>query len=70
MFEKGFVEGFVKGIDKGFMKGFQQAIEQVAGRMLGLGIDIPTIMKVTELTKEQVEDIENGYSSITEKTVF
>lgn len=56
-FDKGFEQGIEKGIEEGIEKGIEEGIEKVARRMMGLQMDIPTIMKATGLTFEQIENI-------------
>ena len=58
-------DGLKEGIDIGTKRGFKQGIEQglkqgmflVAKNMKSEGIDIDTIMKITGLSKEEIEKI-------------
>ena len=50
-----------KGIEEGIQQGIEQGIEknkiEIAKKMLAEKIDIELIMKITELTKEEIEKL-------------
>lgn len=56
--EEGKKEGMAKGIEKGKKEGKKNEKIQTAKRMLKKGIDIQTIIEITELTKEEIENLE------------
>ena len=50
-------EGMEKGMEKGLEKGEKNAKIEIAKKMLKKGIDIETIVEVTGLAKEEIENI-------------
>ena len=52
--EIGIERGMEKGIEIGKEQGIQQAIEELAKKMLNENIEIEIIMKVTNLSKEEI----------------
>ena len=52
-------EGIIIGMDKGIDKGRGQREYEIATKMIGLNIDIDTIQKSTELSKETIEKLTN-----------
>ena len=46
-----------EGIQEGIQKGIQEGILKIAKKMKEEGIDVEVIIKVTGLTKEQIESI-------------
>ena len=49
--------GYDEGIEDGIKKGGEQGKKDVAKKMLDNNIDIDMIIKITGLTKEQIENI-------------
>ena len=58
--EKGIKEGIKEGIQTGIQKGIKTNRIEIAKKMLSEKIDINIIIKITELTKEEIEDIKNN----------
>ena len=60
--EKGMAAGIQKGMEKGRKEGIEQGIEQgraekekqIALNLIANGFDIPTIIRITGLTEEEV----------------
>lgn len=50
-------EGITEGMEKGIIKGIKQNQKETAIKMLQKGIDIKTIMEVTELTEEEIKKL-------------
>ena len=61
MYEKGLNQGIIQGKEQGLSQGKKEGIEQtkidVAKEMLELNMDIETIIKVTKLSKDQIENL-------------
>jgi len=59
--ESGYDEGFEVGKEKGLEDGIKQGVEQgkkdIVRKMLDNNINIDMIIKITGLTKEQIENI-------------
>ena len=50
-------EGIQEGMEKGIRKGEKQKQKEIAKKMLSMKIAIKTIMEVTNLTEEEIKDI-------------
>jgi predicted transposase/invertase (TIGR01784 family) len=57
--QKGMEEGLKKGIEKGTEKGRKEEKFKVVNAALDMGVDIETIIKITNLTREEIEKIRN-----------
>ena len=61
--QQGLLEGIAKGKQQGLSEGITQGIEQTkienAKKMLELKMDLETIIKVTGLSKEEIESLRN-----------
>lgn len=55
--EKGIQKGIQKGIEAGIQKGIEQEKRDIVVKMIKEKIPIETIIKITGLSKEEVEDI-------------
>lgn len=55
--EEGIKEGIEEGIEEGKVKGIKTATENIARNMKKEGFDIETIIKVTKLSKEEIEKL-------------
>ena len=63
--EQGIAEGRKEGIQQGIQEGMQQGIEQgekqekiqIAKKMKMQGMDIEIIIKITDLSKEEIENL-------------
>ena len=53
----GLISARRKGIEEGMEKGIKDGKKEVAKKMLAKNIDINTIIEVTELTKEEIENL-------------
>lgn len=58
-FEDGISKGYENGVSDGFETGRIENQKQTVKRMLAKGMNIQSIIEITELTKEQIEDIQN-----------
>ena len=70
--EQGLKKGIEQGIKKGIKKGKEQGIkegrkreakkqkEETARKMLKMGMDIETVIKITDLSKEEIQKIEKA----------
>ena len=56
-YNEGKNDGFIDGHTKGFNEGFEQKNKENAKKMKEEGIDINTIIKITNLTKEEIEKL-------------
>ena len=54
---EGIAEGLSQGISQGISQGQKNEKLQIARKMLAEKIDINTIIKITELTKEEIEKL-------------
>lgn len=52
--------GLAEGIIKGRKSGIVEGKSETAKRLLKLGIDIETIVKATELSREEIEKLQNA----------
>ena len=52
-------EGIERGIEKGIEQGIVKASKQMAKKLLDKGMNIEEVISITELTKEEVEEIYN-----------
>ena len=52
--------GWQLGWQEGWQEGWQQARQEAAERMLRDGIDQDLICKYTQMSTEEVEELENG----------
>lgn len=57
--EKAQKEGMEKGIQEGIKEGEKKAKLEDARKMLQKGIDIETIIEITELSREEIEDLKD-----------
>ena len=55
--ESGLKQGLEKGLKQGLEQGLEQGIEKTAKRMLEMNMVVEDIMKVTDLTKEQIKNL-------------
>ena len=51
-------EGMKKGLQEGLHKGKISEKKDIAKKMLEIGMDIEQIMKITDLSKEEIEKLE------------
>ena len=58
--KKGREQGIKEGEGKGLKKGIKKQKEETARKMLELGMDIETIIKITDLSKEEIQKIEKN----------
>ena len=70
--KKGIEQGIKEGIKKGIKEGKEQGIkegrkreakkqkEETARKMLKMGMDIETVIKITDLSKEEIQKIEKA----------
>ena len=58
--KKGEEQGLKKGIEQGIKEGIEKGKEETARKMLELGMDIETIIKITDLSKEEIQKIEKN----------
>lgn len=56
--------GYDEGIEDGIKKGVEQGKKDVAKKMLDNNIDIDMIIKITGLTREQIENIKQGIDDV------
>ena len=56
-YEKGLEEGLEKGIKQGIEQGEKEKAKKIAKKMLAKGESEKKIMELTELTKEEIEDL-------------
>ena len=56
-YNEGKNDGFIDGHTKGFSEGFEQKNKENAKKMKEEGIDINMIIKITNLTKEEIEEL-------------
>ena len=59
MYEKGLNQGKEQGLSQGKQEGIEQTKIDVAKEMLELNMDLETIIKVTKLSKDQIESLRN-----------
>ena len=61
MYEKGITQGVIQGKQQGIKEGISQGIEKAnmenAKKMLELNMDLETISKITNLTIEQIKNL-------------
>ena len=55
--EKGLERGLEQGLERGVVKGLKQAKQEDALRMLNEDLDIELIVRVTGLSREEVEGL-------------
>ena len=53
----GYSNGLEEGIKRGIKQGHKEKSIELAKKMRNNGIDISLIMKITELTKEEIEEL-------------
>ncbi|NES23478.1 MAG: hypothetical protein F6K41_32310 [Symploca sp. SIO3E6] len=55
--EEGIAQGIEQGIEKGIAQGIEQRTIEIARSCLQQGLDIETIMAITQLSREDIERI-------------
>ena len=50
-------EGMKKGLQEGFHEGKMSEKKDIAKKMLEIGMDVEQIMKITDLSKEEIEKL-------------
>jgi len=57
--EQGMAQGIKQGISQGMAKGISQEKAEIAKKLLAENVDIDFIVKITNLTKEEIEKLKN-----------
>ena len=55
--ERGLEEGIKQGEERGIRQGYRERNREIARKMKENGMDIEIIMQITELTKEEIEEL-------------
>ena len=55
--EKGMKQGMEKGMEKGMKKGLEQRSLEIARKMLAKGMDAASVMEITGLSAEQMQQL-------------
>ena len=61
--EKGIEEGMERGIEKGVKKGIEENKEKTAIKAIEIGLSIDEVIKLTGLTKEEIEKLKKGFDN-------
>ncbi len=56
-YENGVEDGIARGIEQGIKQGIEQGIVATAKKMLSSGMPLEKIIEITDLTKEQLEEL-------------
>ena len=59
--EKGMKQGMEKGMKQGMEKGLEQRSLEIAKKMLAKGMDAASVMEITGLSAEQMQQLKAGF---------
>jgi len=69
IYQRGFQEGFIQGFKKGLLLGEQMFKINMAKAMLAEGIELSIIIKATQLSSEEIEQLQHSQATDTNQQV-